>query len=522
MQEKISMIKMREILRLRYENELSARQIGLSCNVGRQTVSNYLALAKRSGINWAADKTLNDTQLEEKLSSSQKKGCSEPGTVRTAPDFEYLHNELKKKGVTLQLLWAEYKQENIDTGYQYEMFCLLYSRWKKKLTICMRQTHKAGEKLFVDYCDGPGIVDRDTGQVKPTELFVGAWGASSYTYAEASFTQSTQDWLMSHVRAFEYFGCAPHIVVPDNLKSGINKACRYEPEINRSYLCLAQHYGFAVIPARVAKPKDKAKVEAAVLLAQRWILACLRNRIFYSLSEFNQSVGELLEKLNHRKMQKINKSRKELFESLDKPAALALPGVRYEYADWKKCRVNVDYHIDINSHYYSVAYQLIHESVDARITENTVEIFYKGSRQASHVRSYEKCSYTTNPEHMPESHRKYLDQTPSKMLTRAETVGPNTVEVIKNIFERRIFIQQSHRSCLGIMRLLEYYGKERLENACKRAVKFKVFSYRNIKAILVKGLDKQSDLSSSKIENISPVHENIRGEGYYKPGGSLC
>jgi len=325
---------------------------------------------------------------------------------------------------------------------------------------------------------------------------------------------------MSHVRAFEYYERAPHIVVPDNLKAGVNRACFYEPEINRSYLDLAEHYGCAVIPARPYKAKDKAKVEAAVLLAQRWILACMRNRIFYRLGEMNQAIRELLEKLNSKKMQKLKVSRREQYENIDKPAARILPDKRYEYADWKICRVNLDYHVEIYGHYYSVPCQLIHEQVEARITENTVEIFYKGRRQTSQVRSNVQWGYTTKPEHMPEAHRKQLDQTPSKMLKQAENIGPNAVAVVKNIFESRKYIQQSYRSCLGIMRLREHYGTERLENACKRAIRFRAVSYRSIKAILSGGLDKQTDLANNKTNTNMPLHENIRGEDYYK-GGQL-
>lgn len=516
MQEKISMLKTREILRLKYENHLTVRQIGQSCNVGRQTVSNYIILAKRSGVNWAQDKALSDMELEEKLYRSRwEERLKVDVENRPLPDFEYIHRERKKRGVTLLLLWAEYTQDN-PSGYRYEMFCLLYKKWKKKLSICMRQNHKAGEKLFVDYCDGIGITNRDTGEIKETELFVAAWGASSYTYAEASLSQKKQDWLMSHVRAFEYFERVPRIVVPDNLKAGVNKACRYEPEINRSYTELAEHYGFVVIPARPYRAKDKATVEAAVLLAQRWILACLRNRVFYSLGELNSAIRELLEKLNSRKMQKLKVSRKEQYENMDKQAALPLTAGRYEYADWKICRVNIDYHVEIHSNYYSVPYQLRHEQINARITENTVEIFYKGKRQTSHVRSYAKWTPVTKKEHMPPEHRKYLDQTPSKMLKAAEKVGPNTVEVVKSIFASRKYIQQSYRTCMGIMRLREYYGAERLENACCRAVKYRVSSYRNIKAILTGGLDKQTDLFGHK-RNM-PLHENIRGKGYYNGG----
>jgi transposase len=422
----------------------------------------------------------------------------------------------------MALLHQEYKEEHKEAGYELSFFCEIYQRWKKKLNICMRQDHKAGEKLFVDYCkgDGIGIINRDTGEITKTQLYVAVWGASNYTYAEASYSQEKKDWLMSHVRAFEYYGCVPHITVPDNLKSGVKDACLYEPEINRSYTELAEQYGFTVIPARKFRPKDKAKVEKGVNMAQRWILACLRNRKFYGLAELNEAIWELLVKLNNKKLRKIGKTRKEVFEELDKPAALPLPEKRYEYADWKICRVNIDYHVEIDSNYYSAPYQLVHEQVYVRITASVVEVFYKHKRIASHVRSYGKWKPVTKNEHMPPAHQKYLDQTPSKLISWAEKVGPNTVEVIKNIFESRTHIQQSYRSCLGIQRLEGHYGRERIENACKRAVNYRVYSYKSIKTILVGGLDKQTDWMNTKSSADMPAHENIRGEGYYNDGVS--
>ena len=323
---------------------------------------------------------------------------------------------------------------------------------------------------------------------------------------------------MSHVRSFEYYGCVPHIVVPDNLKTGIHDACYYEPEINRSYTELAEHYGFTVIPARRGHPKDKAKVEKGVNMAQRWILACLRNRKFYTLVELNAAIRDLLDKLNNRKMRKIGKTRKELFEELDKPAAILLSDRRYEYADWKLCRVNIDYHIEIANHYYSVPYHLIHEQVDSRITENTVEIYYKHNRITSHLRSYEKWKHTTKLEHMPTAHQKQLDQTPTRIIAWAEQIGPNTVELVKKIFDSRKYIQQSYRSCMGIKRLENYYSKERIENACRRAVKYRAYSYKSVKTILASGLDKQLDSFGDTVPVPGIIHENIRGEGYYNDG----
>jgi transposase len=380
----------------------------------------------------------------------------------------------------------------------------------------MRQDHRAGEKMFIDYCDGLSITNPETGEKIPTQLFISVWGASNYTYVEASFTQEKEAWLMAHVRAFEYSGCVPRIIVPDNLRSGVDRACRYEPEINRTYLEMARHYGTTVIPARPYKAKDKAKVEVGVLLAQRWILACLRNRTFYSLRELNEAIRALVEKINNRQMRKLGRSRKELFETLDKPAALPLVQQRYEYADWQKARVNIDYHIEVASHYYSVPYQLIHEQVDVRSTGHTIEVFYKGARQTSHLRSYAKYGHTTKLEHMPESHRKYLEWTPPRIIQWAEKTGECTKEVVKTILESRKYPEQAYRSCLGILRLERCYPKERIENASRRALKYRTCSYQSIKSILATGLDKQTDFLYEQENVISPVHKNIRGWEYYR------
>jgi len=510
---RISMRKLREILRLKYEVRLSDRQAAESCGISRRTISQYWDLAQKSGMDWSKARELTDTELEQELFQHR------PATgKKIQPDWNYIYRELKRPHVTLQLLWQEYKEENPE-GLQYSWFGELYAKWRKTLNICMRQEHRAGEKLFVDYCDGLFITDRGTGKKTPTQLFVGVWGASNYTYAEASLTQKKQEWIMSHVRAFEYFGCIPKITVPDNLKSGVSKACKYEPDVNPTYLDLARHYNTTVIPARPYRAKDKAKVEAGVLVAQRWILACLRNRIFYSLAELNAAIRELLEKLNNRQMQKLHRSRKEMFETLDKTAALPLPERRYEYADWKSARVNIDYHIEIEGHCYSVPYQLVHQPVDVRITAHTIEVFSKGQRQASHVRSSVKHAYTTIEEHMPEAHRKYLEWTPSRILSWAEKTGPCTKELMQAIIESRKYPQQAYRSCLGIFRLEKHYPKERIENASKRALKYRTFSYRSLKSILATGLDKHADLFQQSAGLTSSVHENIRGNDYYRKTG---
>ena len=513
--ERIGMRKIREALRLKYEHSLSNRQAARSCNISRPTVAEYWNQAQKSGIDWARDKGLSDTDLMNKLYPKQIINGIVGGIDHVEPDWAYIHAELKRQHVTLELLWQEYKEAH-PNGYQRSWFGDLYRRWCRKLNVCMRQEHRAGEKLFVDYCDGLTIIVRSTGEEILTQLFVAVWGASNYTFAEASMTQCRHDWLMSHVRAFEYYDCVPRAVVIDNLKSGVTHPCRYEPEVNASYRDLADHYDCCVLPARVRHPKDKAKVEAGVLIAQRWILACLRNQRFYSIAELNEAIRILLEKLNSRQMQKLKSSRKELFERLDKPAALSLPEKRYEYAEWKKARVNIDYHVEIDRHYYSVPYQLAHEQVDVRSTDHTVEIFHKGQRQASHTRGFEKHKHSTKPEHMPEAHRQYMTWNPERIMAWAEKTGPYTREVIKNNLESRRFPEQAYRSCLGILRLSNHYPADRLENACKRALQYRVYSFTRIKAILDTGLDKQADLFENvAAPRVSPMHENVRGIGYY-------
>ena len=509
---RIPMSKIRDVLRLTYEQGLSRRMVARSCKISRPSVSDYLERAARNGIDWTKDQGLSESELAKKL-------CGGMNSVITKviPDWGYIHEEKKKPHVTMSLLWQEYKEAN-PGGYQQSQFGELYREFRRTLNVSMRQDHRAGEKMFVDYTDGIEIINRASGEAIATQLFVGLWGASNYTYAEASLTQNKRDWIMSHVRAFEYFGCVPKMVILDNLKSGVTKACRYEPELNASYLDLSRHYGFCAIAARPYHPKDKAKVEAGVLVAQRWILASLRSRRFYGLEELNAAIRELLEKLNNRTMQKLKKSRKALFEAIDRPAAQGLMAMRYEYAEWKKARVNIDYHVEVDHHYYSVPYQLVRQEIEVRITDTVVEMFYKGVRQASHVRSPERNRSTTQGEHMPESHRKHMEWNPTRILSWAEKVGPSTREFLRNILEGRKYPELGYRSCLGILRLSKHYSAERLENACKRGLYYRTHTFHNIKSILENGMDKQQDLfdrTQSKAA-VSPVHGNIRGLEYYR------
>jgi len=430
----------------------------------------------------------------------------------------YLFREMKKKSVTLQLLWYEYKQVHPD-GYQYSQFCHLYRRWVKKLDVTLRQQHRAGEKAFIDYAGQTvPIIDPNTGEIQQAQIFIAALGASSYTFAEASLSQELPSWINSHVHAFEFFGGVPHILVPDNLKAGVSKPCRYEPDINPTYQELAEHYGATVIPARSGKPRDKAKVESAVLVAERWILAALRNHTFFSLAELNKAIREKLSDLNSRRFQKLNTTRQELYETLDKPALKPLPAHRYEYAEWKKARVNIDYHVEVDRCYYSVPYQLVKEQVDLRLTAHTVEVLFKNRRVTAHKRSYVPGTFTTLTEHMPKSHQRYLDWTPSRIIHWAGKTGPNTKKLVSRILENRPHPEQGFRSALGIMRLSRHYTPERLENASTRALAIRAYSYKSVKSILKKGLDQQPLRFDQPQETPPSSHPNIRGRDYYHHG----
>jgi transposase len=432
---------------------------------------------------------------------------------RPQPDWGWTHQELKKKGVTLQLLWEEYKEIHPD-GYQLSQFYEHYNRWKNKLDVTLRQTHKAGEKMFVDYAGQTiPVIDRYTGQIKEAQLFVAVLGASNYTYAESTWGQSLSEWINCHIRAFEYFCGVSRIIVPDNLKSGVTKPCRYEPDINPTYHEMAVHYGTVIIPARVKKPRDKAKAEVGVQIAERWILAALRNRTFFSLTELNEAIFELREKLNHRPFKKLKGSRRSWFETMERSALLPLPEYPYVFAEWKKARVNIDYHVELDRHYYSVPYSLVQEEVEVRYTATTVEVFYRGKRVASHMRDDRPGKHSTLEEHMPKSHQKYLQWTPSRIIRWAATVGESTAKVVEAIINSRRHPEQGYRSCMGIMRLGKQYSNERLEAACRRALAIRAYSYKSIRSVLEKGLDRQP---LSPPEPNPPInHKNIRGCDYF-------
>lgn len=508
------MRKIKEALRLKYQCELSKRQIARSLKASRSTVAEYLYRAEKAGISWPLPEDLTDEELEQRLFPPQ---AALALAVKPLPDFDYIYHELKahkKLNLTLDLLWREYKEQHPE-GFQYTQFCVLYRHWRQKLDYCMRQDHPGGEKLFVDYAEGLSLVDPNSGEPVSTQLFVAVWGASNYTYAEATLTQQLPDWIGSHVRAFQYFGCVPKVVVPDCLKGAVVRACRYEPDLNPTYTDLAEHYGICVLPARPARPRDKAKVETGVLIAKRWILAVLRQRTFYSLAELNGAIQELLERLNGRALRKRKQSRQELFDLFDHPNALSLPEKPYEYAEWKLATVNIDYHIEVERHYYSCPFRLLREKLHIRLTAHTVEAFFKGERVLAHVRSYVLYAHTTLKEHMPPAHQKYLEWTPSRIVSWAEKIGPQTALLVQKIIDSRTHPEQAYRSCLGILRLEKHYPKERLEKAAARAVKFSALSFRSLRKILNSGLDRLEEDSQQAPDSLLPTHENIRGPRYY-------
>ena len=510
------MRKIKEVLRLHFDHQQSARQIAKSCGIARSTVKEYLDRIQKAGISWPLPPEWDEAALENRLFPPV---VLIPPEKRQMPSMEYLYQERKKKSVTLQLLWHEYKEANPD-GYQYSQFCELYRQWIEKLDVCLRQEHRAGEKLFVDYAGQTlPIQDPQTGGTREAYLFVATLGASSYTFAEASWSQDLPSWIQSHVHAFEFFNGVPEILVPDNLKAGVTHPCRYEPDINPTYADLAEHYGTVVIPARVRKARDKAKVESAVLIGERWILAALRNHRFFSLEEANQAISAKLKELNNRKFQKLDTTRKELFENLDRPALKPLPQTPYEYADWKKARVNIDYHIEVDGHYYSVPYQLVKESVEVRFTSTTVEVLFKNRRVASHHRSYPQGSFTTLKEHMPKAHQQYLEWTPSRIIRWAAQTGPHTEKLVTQILESKPHPQQGFRSCLGIIRLGKQYSPQRLEAACAYALSIHGFSYKSVQSILKNGLDQKPTLLPKRESSTLPLplqHPNIRGKEYYQ------
>ena len=511
---RLSMRKLKEILRLRIEHGFTDRAIARTCHISHRTVADYVKRFLLSGLPWPLPEGIDDKTLRSKL-FPEKAGQPVPETPKAMPEMLYLHRELRRTGVTLYMLWEEYR-ESCPDGYAKTPFYDHYRRWAAKLHPTMRQEHKAGEKVFVDWAGKkPEIVDPQTGEVREVELFVAVLGASSFTYAGATLSQKLTDWIDAHTHMLEFFGSAPHIVVPDNPRTGVTRACRYEPDLNPTYQDWAEHYGVAIVPARKGKPRDKAKVENAVLIAERMILGSLRNQTFFSLAELNQAIRQVRDKLNNKKFQKLEVSRRELFEKMDKPAMRPLPPKRYEYGEWKTGKVHIDYHVEADRSYYSVPYGLIHEKVDVRLSASTVEIWHQGRRVASHPRIYKPGLHQTQDPHRPPSHKKYLEWTPERILSWGRKTGPSTEAVMYKVMASRKHPEQGFRSCLGILRLAQRYDPDRLESACKRALAIGGFSYQSVKSILERGLDAQPLQADDTAADVPLFHGNIRGKDYY-------
>jgi transposase len=503
------MRKIRDVLRLR-AGGMSKRQIAASLSIGATAAGDCMRRARRAGLSWPLPEDLSDEALDRLLYPPPPVTAKDR---RPQPDWAAIDRELRRPGVTLQLLWEEHRGTHPD-GYGYSRYCELYRAWETRLSPTMRQSHVAGERLFVDYAGTTlEVVDGTTGEVRVCQLFVAVLGASSYTYAEATFTQRLVDWIGSHVRAFAFFGGVTAQIVSDNLRSGITKACFYEPAVNRTYAEMAAHYGTAVVPARPQKPRDKAKVEVAVQIATRWIIAKLRHRRFFSLAEINAAIGDLVAQLNDRVTRHLGRSRHALFDDIERSALKALPVEPYVYAEWKECKVSFDYHVEVERHYYSVPHTLLRETVWVRITARTIEVFHRGKRIAAHLRSSSDRRHTTVAEHMPSSHRRYADWTPERIARQAGEIGRNTAALIEIIMRERAHPEQGFRASVGIIRLAKSYGGERLEAACERALAIGARSYTSVLSILKNNLDAKRPAPAADGPVIA--HPNIRGPRYF-------
>jgi transposase len=513
------MRQIRDILRLQWSLGLSMRSIAHSLGIGYGTVHDVLQRAAAAELGWPLPAELDDGDLERLL----YQGHQGRPRRRPDPDWVAVDLELRRKGVTLELLWLEYKQAHPIDGYQYSQFCFHYRQWRQAQNVVLRQSYRGGEKMFVDYAGQTlPIVDLATGGVEPAYLFVSVLGASSFTYVEVHETQTLAHWIRGHTHALEYFQGVPAVTVPDNTKTGVLNACWYEPELNPTYADWAAHYGTVVLPARPRHPRDRAKVEVGVQVAERWILAVLRHRTLTSVAEANLAVAPLREALNDRPFRKRDGSRRELFERLDRPALRPLPLTPYEFAQWKQAKVAIDYHVAVDHNCYSVPYRLIGTHVDVRLTVQTVEILLKGRRVASHVRLYGRGLYQTDPAHRPLAHQRYLEWPPERIIRWAGGVGPNTAQLVETILRERPHPEHGYRTCMGIINLGKYYPHVRLEAAAARALAVQTHSYRSVKSMLEKGLDQQRlVLDGREEETPAIVHGNVRGADYFTDEGAM-
>ena len=504
------MSHLREIIRL-YELGYNQSEISRSCLVARSTVQDYIHRVQQSALTFEQAKHLSDHELSHVLGKGQRQLRKPKEKI----DFQAIHRELQRKGVTLALLW----QEGVDEGrwsLSYGGFCRRYRKWKSRQKISMRQVYEGGDKLFVDYSGLRVLItDSRTGEEKKVEVFVACLGASNYTYAEATASQSLEDWIGSHQRALKFFGGVPRCIVPDNLKSGVTKACHYEPELNRSYQSFAEHYGIAIIPARPKAPRDKAKVEKAVQEVERQILAPMRHQKFEGLAPLNRAMQERLTKLNRRKMKSYGASRQELFATLDQPFLLPLPQYPFVFAQWKQAKVNLDYHIEVRRHYYSVPYIHVRHSVMVKLTDTLVEIFYQNQRIACHKRSRSQYRHSTKAEHMPPEHWAYKSQSREKFMAWATRIGPHTLKQVVAIFENKTYDEQAFRAIRGLQHLQSSYGAERLEAACRKANALGIVGQRHLRSMLKAKLE-SAPLPNTQPHIIPTAHHHVRGSAYFQ------
>ncbi len=510
-QERLSVRKIREILRLKHEVGLSNRAIARACKLSNSTVGEYLRRAREAGVSWPLPEGLGEEGLYRQLFPEAPR---EAETDRPLPDWEEVRRELSRKGVTLRLLWIEYR-EKYPEGYGYTQFCEHYRRWNKTHALAARLPRKGGEEMEVDYAGlTVPIANPETGEVRQAPVFVATLPASSYLYTEVQPNQQACHWINGHVRAFAYFGGVTKILRPDNLKTGVKSPSYYEPDLNPTYQEMAEYYGVAVLPARVRKPRDKGNVENGVQNVERWVIAPLRHQTFFSEAEANRAVKPLLEALNGRKMEHLGQSRRELFEELDRPALRPLPERPYQFATWKKARVNIDYHVAFEKHFYSVPHTLVHQEVEVKATERMIEIFHQGQQVALHPRNAASGRFSTRPEHMPSHHRFVLELDAAWLLKQAEAVGPRTVQIITALIQARPYPEQAYRACLGVLSLARKYPTPLMETACQRALEAHLLSYRDVKGEL-EALTQPSPAAPEATVPL-PAHENIRGKTYYQ------
>ena len=505
--QRITMRKIREVLRLRLSAGLSFRQISASTKLSVGAIQKLSKQAEQQGLSWPLPAELDDAKLAGLFYPQADTRVLDR---RQVPDWQQVHQELKRKGMTKHLLWEEYTQRFPNSCYSYSQYCDRYRHWLGQQRRSMRQVHKVGEKTFIDYAGSTvGIINPHTGEIWQAQIFVAVLGASNYTFAEASASQSLPDWLQSHVRMFEFFGGCTELLVPDNLRSGVSKACRYDPDLNPAYQQLASHYNVAVMPARPYKPKDKSKAENGVLLVERWILMRLRHQSFFSLSELNRCIAALLTELNNKAFKQLPGCRRDAFEQLDRPALRALPKQAYRYVDIKRVKVNIDYHVQYESHHYSVPHHYVGEKLELHAAETLVQIYFRQTLVASHPRKYH-AGTSTEPGHMPKRHSQHHKWTPERLKQWAASIGNDTLQWVDWQMESKAHPEQVYRLCLGLLSLSRTYPATRLNAACRLANRKKLNRLKQIKSILKANRDQLPDeleLSTT----LPQEHENIRG-----------